>query len=389
MKKDRGKRIERSGLALIALAGLVLFPAPAASMQESIQIHGFGGWAYGHTDGNKCAVGKENGTYNNSYFALNVSAFPYEKFSANVQTLWRTSDEGLEMEFDYAFAEWAFFKWLKLRIGKVKSPFGLYTEIFDVGTLRPFYLLPRAVYGSPGMVTKSYYGAGLTGSYRVGPGWRIHYDLYGGQLHLQDYSVTGLEEDARIGVLMVFEDMIGGRVMVDAPLEGLRFGGSLYNGQGEVSFDDPYLAGFASFSGRYNTYNASAEYATDCISVRAEYVDLRKTEEGDKINFRGYYIEAAYLFLEQFQVAALFNHQKLDLEMEEIPIDFPDQIEKHKEYAVGFNYWFTPLFVVKLSYHHIEGNPQSEPKGMTLLNMNTQEFPDVTHQVIAGAQFSF
>ena len=98
-------------------------------------------------------------------------------------------------------------------------------------------------------------------------------------------------------------------LVIDAPLEGFRFGGSIYNGQGEVEFSDEVFSELIDFAGRYNTYNLSAEYATDVLSIRAEYVPNQKMEGGDEIKMVGYYIEAAYLFREQFQVAVLYNNQ--------------------------------------------------------------------------------
>ena len=74
-----------------------------------------------------------------------------------------------DVELDYAFAEWFVSDALKIRMGRVKHPFGLYGEIFDVGTLRPFYLLPQSIYGPNGFTAKAYNGVGLTGNYTSAP----------------------------------------------------------------------------------------------------------------------------------------------------------------------------------------------------------------------------
>jgi hypothetical protein len=50
--------------------------------------------------------------------------------------------------YDYGFAEWRFSDALRLHAGRMKHPFGIYSEIFDVGTLRPFYTLSQSVYGA-------------------------------------------------------------------------------------------------------------------------------------------------------------------------------------------------------------------------------------------------
>ncbi len=76
---------------------------------------------------------------------------------------------------------------LKLRAGKVKQPFGISAEVFDVGTRRPFFELPQAVYGPIGLVGESYKGIGFTGSFDVQGGWGLAYDLYGGGQEHKEY----------------------------------------------------------------------------------------------------------------------------------------------------------------------------------------------------------
>ena len=56
-------------------------------------------------------------------------------------------DGATKAELDYAFGEYKFTDALKLRAGQVKQPFGLFTELMDVGTVRPFLYLPQSLYG--------------------------------------------------------------------------------------------------------------------------------------------------------------------------------------------------------------------------------------------------
>jgi hypothetical protein len=70
----------------------------------------------------------------------------------------------------------------------------------------------------------------------------------------------------------------------------------------------------------------------------------------------------------------------------------------HNERAAGLNYWFSPSFVMKLSYHHIEGNRFSQPDRDDLVaklttaytaGSTTIPFPTTTDAMLLGAQFSF
>ena len=357
-------------------------------MQDGIQLHGFGGWAYGHTDGNRYQIGQEDGSYNNSYFALNISASPYERFSANVQTLWRTSDEGLEVEFDYAFAEWEFFDWLKLRIGKVKCPFGIYTEVYDVGTLRPFYSLPQSIYGLPGQVLESYYGLGLTGLYYFPRWWGVQYDLYFGELLYKKYAMQGFQSLSDAMIEPVVRNSAGTRVVVHTPLEGLNVGFSLRQGETEIYVGEEIMQmAVRSSEGRYLNYTFRAEYLNNEISVRAEYAGSKKLDEGEEIGLFGYYLEGAYLFRDHYQVALLYDAYG---------ITYPDSViavvtmpEDHRETAVGFNYWFNPNLVLKLSYHYVKGNVFAAPDDMIEILITGRDPEEITQMVIFGTQFSF
>ena len=374
---------------LVVVVVLTYSPFLARASQESVQIHGFGGWAYARTDGNNYMIGTEDGSYNNSYFALNVSASPYERLSANVQTLWRTSEKGLEVDFDYAFAEWTFSDWLKLRIGKVKCPFGIYTEVYDVGTLRPFYNLPQAIYGVPSLVTESYFGMGITGTRFFPGGWGIQYDLFGGDLHLKEYlDQDPVQEGVYQTIAPKLHDMAGGRVIVHAPLEGLNAGVSIYSGDADFTIDAGVLGTFDVAKDRHIVYLAHADYLTDTLSVRTEYGYLQKPGESSDVDLWGWYIEAAYRFLEHWQAAALFDTQEVKLVGLAIPIpeEYPSE---HWESAGGINYWFNPNFVLKLSYHYVEGNLFARPWDLSDILFGSGEFDEVTHSVIFGTQFSF
>ncbi len=132
--------------------------------EPSIHLHGFGSVAAGETNGNHYMVAAEEQEIEHSSFALNLAAEPIENLKINAQVEWVTDDGEVEIERDYAFAEWSVSKALRFRFGEAQHPFGLYTEIFDVGTLRPFVKLPQGLYGPAGFAAEFYRGAGITGN---------------------------------------------------------------------------------------------------------------------------------------------------------------------------------------------------------------------------------
>ncbi|MDD5222979.1 MAG: hypothetical protein PHE84_03240 [bacterium] len=371
---------------LLILAGLGwgLFPAEVNALDT--QAHGFGGWAYGWTNGNKYLIGDEDGSYTNSYFALNLSASPYEKLTANVQTIWQTSDEGVATDLDYGFAEWAFTEWLKLRIGKVKSPFGIYTETWDVGTLRPFYTLPPGFYGTPGAIaTKAYYGLGLTGTRDLGSSWGLQYDLYGGKMDFPEMTTVDPTTMTNRQIIMNLKNAAGARITVQTPLDGLSAGVSSVAGDETAS--SVGNQNLLNMSGWHILLCGSLEYLRDPVLFRAEYGRMRMIN-GEDINYDTFYVEGAYKFLDHIQAAVRYDVKLIDYKIQMPISNIPDE---NKDLGFGLNYWFNPNLVIKASYHYVKGNVMAVPSDMAeyLTAMLTGKFKDSTHLFVFGTQFSF
>lgn len=61
--------------ALVIVAAVAAAaPTCAQHLSDSVQVHGFAGWAYGQTDGNTDQLGTEDGSYDNVNFLLNLNA---------------------------------------------------------------------------------------------------------------------------------------------------------------------------------------------------------------------------------------------------------------------------------------------------------------------------
>jgi hypothetical protein len=346
------------------------------SLLDKVDIHGFGNWAYGRTDENTYLIGSESGEYDNILFALNISANPFKDLRLDAQMDWNQTDEGTEVELDYAFAEWRFSDTFRFRIGRIKQPFGIYTEIFDVGTLRPFFTLPQGIYGPAGIISESYQGLGFTGSLYGGKGWGIDYDLYGGEVDVEveeesfEFFASGMEEEETEGIEDI-QDTLGARLIISTPLSGLSFGVSGYTGKIE------------DISGRHSAYGVHGEYLSEAWSVRGEYA--RHTDE-DELRVDAFYVEVAYRFKEHWQAATRYDWS--DTELEGVDVSAAPSLLEHKDYAVGVNYWFNPNFVLKFSYHSVDGNRFALPESVdqAILNGTLEER---TNLFIFGANFSF
>lgn len=375
-------------LSCFTLAVLMATPVAAQSTSSTIDIHGFGGWAYGKTDGHKYSLGTEEGEYDNAEFALNVSAKPIEKLSVVAQIRLESGSDQQQADLDYAFAEWAFNDAARVRAGRVKHPFGIYGEVFDVGTVRPFYSLPQSLYGANGFTARAYNGAGITGNVSLG-GWGVQYDVYGGQIE-GDFETPGLlstssqyfaEPSITFGYRV--EDAFGGRLNVTTPLEGLTVGTSAYSGQAHTDLSEVD-------TDKRDVYAVHAEYARDRFALRSEFGHLKN---GSDFEVDAGYLEASYRLTEHWQLAARWDQIDVALpgtNIARLPKIFPQLLE-HREAALGLSYWFSPNFVVRGSYQRTEGNrfafPQTSDEVKAALASGVLDRN--TDMLLIGAQFSF
>src|SRR5262245_18766438 len=268
--------------AAFAVLSVVLQAGTAtAQTAHRYSIAGFGGAAFADltSDGRWAEAATKDGQFDNYSFALSGSAQPWQKLALRAQGFAGHNLRGQSFKLDYGFGEYAFSPGFKLRGGKVMTPFGLYSEIYDVGTLRPFYYLPQFYQGRLGLVPKGYLGGGITGIQSLGSDWEIGYDAFGGQMRFEEFttsqldgfdSATGLPIIDEFEAQLVGSEMAGGRLLLASPAKGFDVGGSVfYIGKLEQETEagrKPYITGKdATFA------NGRLQYQRGGFTGRAEW----------------------------------------------------------------------------------------------------------------------
>lgn len=362
---------------------IVLLASPLAAEEFSlsnVSLNGYGNWYYARTSENLYLGGNPDGSYQSANAHLSLAAKVNDKLRIVTQVGWTDSEAGSESDFDYAFAEWVFSDRLSLRLGKAKMPFGIYSEVPFVGTLRPFLVLPQAAYGPIGFLGENYKGVALSG--RFGNGFEAQWDLYGGGTELKEDIVS---EDFLLGTpaepgeeieTEVTRDVIGGRLVVETPLQGLSVGGSVLTGR-EVVEDG---------TRRRNVFGAQAEYTKDALTVRSEYM---REKVKDDLDSSGSYLEVSYRLTDHWQAAAEAGRLRISFFGVD-PRGLEENLTQHDELAVGLNYWFESGLVVKVNYFWVDGNLYSHPSAAQLPGiMAAGTLHPQDHLLLAGAQFSF
>jgi hypothetical protein len=370
---------------LATLLSLACFAGRADAvvlLDGKLNVSGYAYWAYAKTDGNQFQLGTQDGYYDNAALALAVRAQATDSLSAAFQF---TQDEDYTQNgVDYAFFEWKASDQARIRFGMPKLPIGLSWDVNDVGTVRPFLRLPSSVYNNTNFGGYSYLGVGATGTFELPAGQELTYDVFAGGISQfvttpqdalmvqQDradaaagLAVTNGIDTSYPGTWVEMQDCVGGRLTLLTPMPGLQVRGSYFWGRtpADAGLMPTWVAA------------ASVEYSDERWLLRSEY--FHGYEKGSGNTDAGY-VEGGVRFGEHLQVVGKVEATKLDWP----GFEGPRSLLRHREAAVGINYWFTRDFVVKASAHLADGNRFSLPD-------NDDAFRETTRELMFGSQFSF
>jgi Phosphate-selective porin O and P len=369
----------RSLTAMLLVLGLAA-PSYAQDAEHAIQIHGFGGWVYGRTSNNVYLAGTPDGDYRLVHMAGSLSKAVDEHISIHVQGEVTEDDDATDLQLSYAFVDYFISDRLSVRIGQVKHPFGIYNEVFAVGTLRPFLDLPQAFYGPVGFAGESYKGVGLAGNVEMEE-WNVAYDLYGGGNDLRKFAApeeyylgSSLTNVAKEVELQSTRNVIGGRLVVRTPVQGFTIGGSSYTG----ILNEPA-------ANRRTVVAGQIGYRTNTVTLESELAHEDQTRDEQAM---GGYALAAYRLSPEWQVAVQYDaltNRFFGADTLTAP-----SLQHHREGALAVSRWFSRALVVKAEYHLVSGNRFALPNPEDLVStIAAGRLRTTTHLFQFGAQFSY
>lgn len=391
--------------------------SPLSDFLASVAIHGFGNYGAGVTrvrryNTNHYQFGDHDGDFGHVNFSLRqlVQPIPELRFAAGQS--FSVDDGELEIELDLAGAQWTPNRYFSLRAGRILSPLGIYTEVFRVGTLRPFGALPSAIYANAGFIAQSYDGAELAFTLESESGWRARLSAIVGRSRIeQDGSISRVVEAAvgyPIGLLrtrVVMDLMAGGHVAIDTPVEGLGFAYGLLGAS--PRYTD--LIGDDSVAQNWNNIVmiGSAYFLRDSFELRTEIAyrynhdrEATGTTAPTLQKTYGLYIEAAYRIIDSVQVGLRFERMKQNLAGGETlyprrvdgeVVGSYESIEHSNDLGAVISYWWNRDFVLKLEYHFIDGNRFAHPGDQAIYDAVLAGRPLArrTHYVGFSSAFSF
>ena len=250
----------------------------------SVEVHAFASQGFILSQGNNyLADNTTHGSFQFSEIGINFTKSITDKLRLGVQLF--AEDLGptgnYTAQFDWFYLDYRLRDWLGFRAGRVKIPYGLYNEINDIDSARVPVLLPQSVYPIENVnYLLAQTGAELYGYAKSRAMGALDYRAYGGTILVD--TLVPPNSPYQVQDLNV-PYIVGGRLLWETPVEGLRVGGSIQ----ALRLDATISASSASIAAMASSASiripavlwvASAEYVTHDLLVAAEYSRWYVTE---------------------------------------------------------------------------------------------------------------
>jgi hypothetical protein len=350
-------------LVAVGLAGSL--PAGAATLGDpdspaAVDVHAFVSQGAIKSTANDYLVDSSSGSFEFSEAGINFTSQLTDRLRVGLQLF--AFDLGslgtFDVRADWFYLDYHFKDWFGVRAGRVKLVYGLYNDISDIDAARTPVLLPESIYPQ----TNRYYLLAVTGGEVYGylnlnRGGGLDYHAIGGAIPVELPSQIGqLGQASNINVPYV----LGGRLMWETPLEGLRVGVTgliLKLNESEVFPTGIPTSVPLNVSIMDYVMVLSAEYVGHNLWLAAEGGSARATAtdnqpalyaEETKVSGGGYGL-AAYRITPWLQPAVYYSVYWPDWDVRSGAGNFQDDLSGTLRFDIN-NYW-----IVKAEAHYMHG----------------------------------
>ncbi len=407
---------------ILSLFLVFFISAGAAGGSEfgSIEIHGFISQGYMKSNENNFLADTKDGTFQYNDMGINFVSWLTDSLHVGMQFFSRDLGNigNDEIIVDWSYADYHFQNWLGIRVGKLKSPMGLYNETRDFDMLRCNILLPQGVYNEGWRDSlSSLKGLGIYGTISAHRLGKLNYQVQAGVRNMDvgggvakfvdgqaDASSTGFKQDTNYVADIKWE----------TPLKGLRLGTSinwidyvhyLVSNDGDYWQEksiEALLKGAgltaSEFENRYGappTYTLVQTMGADLVGVNMEYplelfywtlsveyvfYDLTLAAEYGRNDvelsviapqpfgvlmeadyyFEGFYWGASYRISESFETGLYYSvffpeaHDKNGIDKAAY-YGFPEAMNWSRDLCISTRYDVNSSWMIKLEGHIVDG----------------------------------
>jgi hypothetical protein len=318
---------------------------------EGIEIHGFVSQGAIKTTDNNYLVKSKRGSPEITEVGINFTKSLTDRLRVGLQLFGGGIPAAgrYNIKADWFYLDYRWRDWFGIRAGRVKLPFGLYNEVSDIDSTRVSILLPQSVYP---ITSRNFLlaqtGVELYGYLGIHGAGALEYRVYGGTIQIElgsSPTVTSLDTPY----------LVGGRLMWETPIEGLRTGGSVQAlrldvgtrvGMAAVTLQVPVLL-----------WVVSAEYTVRDLLLTAEYGRWHlRVNSSDPVLFpesktvsERLYGMAAYRVSSWLQLGAYYSYYRPDVEMTE------GRSSAQHDAAGTLRFDVNPHWLIKLEGHFMQG----------------------------------
>ena len=347
----------RRSLPLILLC-LWALPLQAQDL-ENLQIHGFvtQGFLFSSSN-NYLSMTSSSGSAQWTEGAISISDPVTEKLRVGMQFHMYQLGQfgGSNVQVDWASGDYRFNDHLGVRVGKIKTPLGLFNDSQDVDSLFLWVLLPQAMYPADNRgFNLAELGGELYGSLNLGRrGGSLQFQGHAGYSNLDSHGGYS-EQLAELG--LIFPDPPGGKteggdVRWLTPCRGLMLGASVL-GQ---AVDQTSWAGSIHVAPDLGTAYY-AQWETGKLYFAGEYwrtpvnptLTLGTTIVYVPLDTRSWYVMGSYHLTKKMDVGSYYSHYVNKAADTSLPENYS------KDFVVSGRYNFNAYFYAKLEGHFLQG----------------------------------
>jgi len=316
------KSIRRIYKFFAATTAAALFPLAAGAIElgDAVELHGYGHAGALATSDNSYLKADSKGTLDYYDIALLLTGTLSEraKVWAQVYAIYG------EPRLDWAFFDYEFHDSLTLRVGQIKTPFGIYNEIRDIEYLRPSSLKPLMYHDGVDLIDEAFRGLSLSTTRNFSAG-ALAVNLYGGKIVM-------FEDDEHI-----HGPLFGIHAKWQPADSTLAIGISAYNTQitdHETGTKD-----------HNNTGSLFAEFEHVGIRLKSEYVAAKSNEQ----EIAAFYLQSDVSLNDRLTPFARIEAITFDGWRSE------DLASTQKVLSVGLGYRFTDTWSARIETHYNHG----------------------------------
>lgn len=360
-------------LALLVLTALWHVPARAFDLLGGdVQLHGFASMALVNTSDNNF-FGRSDDQISNDFSEVGVNASwrltPIVQLSAELlsRRAGNTDDGGVRL--DYGLLDWTALSSEEgrggLRVGRIKTAYGLYNTTRDVPFTRPSIILPQSIYfertrnltvsaDGAELYIERYGEAGtLSASFAYG---QPQTDTDAAKIALVGLHRPGSLDSKMAPDFQVIYEGSGGRYRLG--FTALRLDLKYQPGYGDILQAGRFKLTPLIFSAQYHAENWSltSEYARRRTSVE----DFGPYFYNGTFNGQSYYVQGTYRLAPQWEALLRYDAYYADQNDRDgkkfaAATHLPGFTRFAKDWTVGLRFDVTPQFMLRVETHRVDG----------------------------------